>query len=336
MAKFDERLNISMEEDVERERNKAILKGKITFIILLFILALIIISILFIIKIIKFKNQSEEESLNREIYTITKVNNSINFLDKNLNVVHSYECTTSNCNYSVDNDMDGFKDLKDYKIILIKETDKYVLYDYSKRETVSKYYKYIYMVKINNQPKYFIFNENDLYGVLDLQGNIIIPPTYDKLYLESYNTKNNYLLFYLNNKYGVIDYTNNTVVVPNEYENIKAYNNFLLVTHGDKQKLLDYSNKKLWNEDYDLIEIYDNFAVTINNREIYIKDLNERKLNNIPIYTDKNDFENSYAKITYENDKLTIITNTYDKENETISNSGYEFDFDKKEFIKIY
>lgn len=329
---MNDSLNITEEQEKERIRNKAILKGKVTLIIFIFIL-LVVAGIVFIIIKIATSPKKEPEKpkiVLGEVTAYRKVNDSINFIDKNSNTVYTYKCMHSNCNEAKVN-YNGFEDLKDIKTMLIEDDSKYVLYNYKKGIIVSSYYEKIDIVKENDNTKYFIYKNYGLYGILNPDGTVKIDPQYHMLYLDNYNTISNYVLFSKEDgKKGIIDYTNNSIIIPNLYDDILLYDNYFVGKINNESYLLNYNNKQIYNNSYDSLYIFDKCVVTIKNNELFIKDYSETNLHEEPIKTYLNSPDDNLISI--DNSIIRLVIYKY-VEGSTTDKEAIEYEFNTNNSI---
>lgn len=140
-------------------------------------------------------------------------------------------------------------------------------------------------------------NINDVihFSVIDKNYNTIISNEENYDYIATYFYK--FTLFSKNNKFGIID-ENANIIIQNKWSYIIIINNNLFLCVDDnKFSLLNYSNKKIIDEDFLDVEIPDN-----NQKYLIIKKLNQ-KYNLLDIENVNYMIEDNNNYIIYENDE---------------------------------
>lgn len=308
---MDENLNVTKEKEEELIRNKAIMKGKVTFTIIVIILIIIGVIAFFIIK----ANKSNEP-VDKEVKTYKEIDGKITFLNQENQNLISYTCKSTTCKI----EENSFDDLISIKSVIINEIaqKKYIIYNYETNKSSNSYTK-IEPITINNEI-YFIYQSVN-YGILDKNGEGKINATYQSLE-KVYNK--DYFISKINNKYGIID-INNTNIIENIYDDINPIEDYLIATLNGKKIILDYSGNKLTDE-ADYINIVDKYFFTQDNNDIKLYMTNEEIFNfNLKDMFDIDITNVNHVLYMQDDNSLNIRINDLD----------FNYNFDTKELIYL-
>ena len=184
----------------------------------------------------------------------------------------------------------------------IQDGKQKVLFDIVAGEVVEKYGSKAYWLQDKqigkyspNSGRYIVIKDKDnkYYGIIDSNGNTIHSfnieyknDDFSSIYQDFYSIENNYLVNSKNGKYGITRITSEDIVVDYIYDDIRLLddNNYKAL-ENDKWYVYSIANKtKVLNDGYDyILGIYEGALVVVNNKKLYIKDLQGNDLINAPI-----------------------------------------------------
>lgn len=316
-VKFKDKIKAWWKKRTKKQRI-LILSG----LVLLFVL--IIIGIVFLILSLTKK----EESINPEVIVQEEnyryENGILIFLNSNKEEIGRYSCENQNeelcfvAYYSAEDDFDVEKkvyennspvltrsSIIDETYIFIndnprKDDEKIKLYNI-KEQSVSDTYQ---LVKKVNSNKVILKNENNLYGVIEFSNNEV---------LTKLNFTYNYLGFIDNGTNSYVSIQNERNFIINESGqtlskaitgDIKNFNNTYIKvkTNDDKYIVYNYNNQNIFNESYDYVELFNDYAILINDTKMFLKFYDKNKLNEDAIHLSNKD----YVKTSIYDEKNTL------------------------------
>ncbi len=178
------------------------------------------------------------------------------------------------------------------------------LYNMETKEVDSEY---LLIKKVANNDHLVILKDtNSKYGVLEFANTSYttkIDFTYDYLASIYDNASTNYVA--TSTKRNLIVSENGDVLtktIPGDIKNFNA--KYVKAMDADnKYHIYDYNAKEIFKETYDYVELYDNYAALVDNKQMYLKTYNNEKLNEEGIRL-KN---SSYVKEHYFNEYGTLV-----------------------------
>ncbi len=318
-GKRKEKIKIWWKKRTKKQRILLIL-GMVVFIIL------IIIGIIFLVCSLK-----KEEEVPAPVPVIVQEENYryengvLKFLNKNKEEIGSYTCENQNeelcfvSYYSMEDDFDVEKQIyqnnEPVKVrsaivnetfVLIndnprKEDEKIKLYNIKEQNIAEEYQ----LVKKGEDGKLIVKNKENKYGLIELTETASVTKleyNYDYLgYVE--NEKKSYISTQ-NERHFIIDETgrNLSKAIIGDIKNINA--NYVKVKlDNGKYEVYNYNNQNIFNESFDYVELHEDYAILIQDTQMFLKFYDKNKLNEDAINLKNRDY---------------IKTNIYDEENKLI------------------
>lgn len=318
-GKRKEKIKIWWKKRTKKQRILLIV-GMVVFIIL------IIIGIIFLVCSLK-----KEEVVPAPVPVIVQEENYryengvLKFLNKNKEEIGSYTCENQNeelcfvSYYSMEDDFDVEKQIyqnnEPVKVrsaivnetfVLIndnprKEDEKIKLYNIKEQNIAEEYQ----LVKKGEDGKLIVKNKENKYGLIELTETASVTKleyNYDYLgYVE--NEKKSYISTQ-NERHFIIDETgrNLSKAIIGDIKNINA--NYVKVKlDNGKYEVYNYNNQNIFNESFDYVELHEDYAILIQDTQMFLKFYDKNKLNEDAINLKNRDY---------------IKTNIYDEENKLI------------------
>lgn len=318
-GKRKEKIKIWWKKRTKKQRILLIL-GTVVFLIL------IIIGIIFLVCSLK-----KEEEVPAPVPVIVQEENYryengvLKFLNKNKEEIGSYTCENQNeelcfvSYYSMEDDFDVEKQIyqnnEPVKVrsaivnetfVLIndnprKEDEKIKLYNIKEQNIAEEYQ----LVKKGEDGKLIVKNKENKYGLIELTETASVTKleyNYDYLgYVE--NEKKSYISTQ-NERHFIIDETGRSLskAIIGDIKNINA--NYVKVKlDNGKYEVYNYNNQNIFNESFDYVELHEDYAILIQDTQMFLKFYDKNKLNEDAINLKNRDY---------------IKTNIYDEENKLI------------------
>ncbi len=296
----------------------------ISGIVLFFIL--VIVGIVFLIRTLK-----KEEEIPIPVPVIVQEENYryengvLKFLNKNKEEIGFYTCENQSeelcfvSYYSTEDDFDVEKKvyqnnepiltrsaIVNETFVLIndnarKEDEKIKLYNMKEQNVVEEYQ----LAKRVEEGKLIVKNAENKYGIIDLSEATSVTKlefNYDYLgYIE--NDKKSYISTQ-NGRNFIIDETGRTLskAITGDIKNLNASYVKVKLDNG-KYEVYNYNNQNIFNESFDYVELYGDYAVLINDTQAFLRFYDKNKLNEEAVNLKNRDY---------------VKTSIYDEENELI------------------
>lgn len=318
-GKRKEKIKIWWKKRTKKQRILLIL-GLVVFLIL------IIIGIIFLVCSLK-----KEEEVPAPVPVIVQEENYryengvLKFLNKNKEEIGSYTCENQNeelcfvSYYSMEDDFDVEKQIYQnnepvkVRSAIVKETfvlindnprkedEKIKLYNIKEQNIAEEYQ----LVKKGEDGKLIVKNKENKYGLIELTETASVTKleyNYDYLgYVE--NEKKSYISTQ-NERHFIIDETGRSLskAIIGDIKNINA--NYVKVKlDNGKYEVYNYNNQNIFNESFDYVELHEDYAILIQDTQMFLKFYDKNKLNEDAINLKNRDY---------------IKTNIYDEENKLI------------------
>ena len=280
------------------------------------LLAIFIIIVLIVLAIIFLLPKKQESTLPKEPDVIVKENNyryengTLIFLDKNKQEIGKYECQNKDqekCYVAWNSKEDDFDEPKKFyedgeKIVNRTHfiLDQYAfVYDNEEKEnglitlydfTVSKTLDTYALVKeyASLEEKVILKNKSNQYGLYQLTKDgieSIVPNTYDYLgIIENNKKETNKIVAKRNNKWYLTDLQDKTLTKALDSE-IKDYNDNHIKIKDENgfYHLVDYNNVEINPDNYEYIDIIENYILFIKDQKMLIEDNQNHKMHMNPI-----------------------------------------------------
>lgn len=304
-------------------------KKKVAFIVCgILLLLLLILGIFFLIRNGDKKQEpKKEKEVILEADNYRYENGFLIFLNDKKEELGKYECQNKDENtcFVAYNDIDKTLDVSKKidedgnllntrssilldNYVFIHDTEKEnqtLLYDIKEKKVLEEYNGVKTIVGVKDYA--IVRNYADSYGLLQFKSEEVLTKidfNYDYLAMHTEGkTENDKLIANQEGRNYLID-LDEKIVSKAVAGTIVNYNEKYLVTVDEENNyyLYDYNNKQIFDESYAYIRLFDDFALLVKEKEIYFKDYQKNKLNEVGIA-----FEKKYDYYQ----KLLI----YDKEN---------------------
>lgn len=162
------------------------------------------------------------------------------------------------------------------------------------------------LVKKGGKDQYILKNKEGNYGLVDFSGATFAPKiNFTKEYLGYINNDTNDYVALENNKQVLVDENGNNISKPFAGK-IKNFNKTYVKVqqNAGKYEVYDYNGSNIFNESFDYIELYNDFAALLNGKELNLKFYDTNKLNEEAILLNNLDY---------------VKTSVYDEKNKLIN-----------------
>ncbi len=291
-------------------------KQKIAFVAINTIITFLIVLglTILIINIVK-KDPVEEKPVIIENENYRYENGKLIFLDKKGKDIGSYECKNKDekkCYVAILDGEDNFDIEKEiyeddspvlyrssiylnkYAFVYDNEKEKngdIKLYDFKENKELGSYKS----IKAYKSAENYIIGKDteDKYGMILLTTNEVktnIDFTYDYLGIVDEEKESKNVVVKSHDKWYLLNYNNQLVSKAFEYE-IKNYNDKYVSCLNDKEYILyDYNGDRVWENNYDYINFYEDYIITIKDDNLNVYDESLNKVNAKDIVLDNNDY----------------------------------------------
>lgn len=195
-----------------------------------------------------------------------------------------------------------------------KEDENIKLYNMQDQNVEGTYQN----VKKVDQNKFILRNENNLYGMIELTKEMVTKLDFTHQYLAFTPNEKNAYISTQNNRNFIIDETGKSLskAINGTIKNLNG--NYVKVKlDSGKYEVYNYNNQNIMSESFDYIELYDDFAVLINDTKMALKFYDKTKLNEELIELSNKDY---------------IKTSVYD-ENNTLKETKESFSIEQNNEI---
>lgn len=259
------------------------------------------------------------------------------YLNSESGIEQTYKCLEECDFYTTDNNEQYYEKGK----VLLQDGEYIYLYNLLRNSKSDNFYNLEFILdEKNEKPKLFkVTDYYDKVGIIDLNGNVLISPIYNELgnlkngKLTNYSFEKNYITAKRGDKWGMVSLNNGKGLIDFQYDEIKIspYNK-LAVKEGKLWYLVDNMNKRVIHKGFDSIDIYEEYVLISENRELYLVNLLGNIMSNkLVLYFDEGTGYTSY----FEDEVLYVLVDrpvvTGDDEVQKIK---YFYDVEEKEFFR--
>lgn len=281
-----------------------------------------------------YRCQASTETVNGDLNatdydTICSTTDQTIFEEKQL--ISTYHCRGNSCP-----NIESVLNMESEIITLLYPDESRALFDAKNGNIISEAYK-DYFIMINNDSQiigYVVQTQDDTFGIMDKYGKVITDINYeqigyiDKTIFNDYN--DSYITAIKDGKYGIINITTGDIYIDFKYDELHINGNAIINVKEGLLYPIDQNGNNLLNNGYSYIFGYDNFYVTIKDKQLNILDSEENTLNLDPItiyddyvYNDSMTFGNISI---YQSENIIYINL---KNNEEYTE--YQYNIDTKE-----
>ena len=303
-----------LEKKKQKKENKLVCAwkqmSKKKKIILIVILSLIIILVVGLILFFALHKEQTRPSVILQEDNYRYENGKLVFLNKDKNEIGTYECEHKDENlcyvaYYKDEDnldIDVYKNEDDSsylkRSLIYKDNFVFITDTSDNKNTNVK----LYNIKTNsvdgeyafikNYGDYVIVSKDDKYGILEFESEkAITKVNMDYDFLGYYPSDEN-IIFKDKTGYGIMD-VDKKIYVSKIKEQIRSYTKDLIVAALDSNYIVyDYSGKKVSLMDAEYIKIVSDYILLINDKKLYVYDLDYNLLNMDGLQLETQDYNN--------------------------------------------
>lgn len=303
-----------LEKKKQKKENKLVCAwkqmSKKKKIILIVILSLIIILVVGLILFFALHKEQAGPSVILQEDNYRYENGKLVFLNKDKNEIGTYECEHKDENlcyvaYYKDEDnldIDVYKNEDDSsylkRSLIYKDNFVFITDTSDNKNTNAK----LYNIKTNsvdgeyafikNYGDYVIVSKDDKYGILEFESEkAITKVNMDYDFLGYYPSDEN-IIFKDKTGYGIMD-VDKKIYVSKIKEQIRSYTKDLIVAASDSNYIVyDYSGKKVSLMDAEYIKIVSDYILLINDKKLYVYDLDYNLLNMDGLQLETQDYNN--------------------------------------------
>lgn len=323
---FTEPKKEKLKDKIKKFWNRLNTKGKVLIIsIIVLVIALIGVGIFFIIKGSKKEEPTiEPPKVIKEEENYRYENGELVFLNLNKEEIGRYTCNNKDENacfisfYTNEDEFDKEKILYEdntpvlFRTNIILDTYAFIndggnlikLYNLKTNNIIGSY---LAVKKVDNN-KMILKNESNLYGMMEFTSeDALVRLDFSYNYLGYIENEDNYYIAKDANTSKIID-SNGKILLDNVIGDIKDYNsNYVKVlTSNNKEQILNYNNQNVFNEAFDYVSIYDDFAALVNDGSLYLRFYDNNKLLEDAIFLKNRNYVKSSI---YNKDKALVKTN---------------------------
>lgn len=311
---FTPPIKIKLKDKIKVWWQKRSKKQKILFLGGIFVVCiLIVIGIFFLIKNLNKKEEipkKPEVIVQEENYRYE--NGILVFFNSNKEEIGRYTCENQNeelcfvSYYSPEDDFDVEKKVYENNSPILnrsviientyvfvndnprREDEKIKVYN-MKTSSSSSVYKSVKRVE-NNQ--YILKNENNLYGLVEFNnGEILTKMDFIYNYLGFIPNEKKYYISTQNDRNFVMDETGKNIskAIEGKIKNLNSQFIKVLLDNG-KYEVVNYNNQSLFRENYDYVELYEDYVALVKDSKLYLRFYDKNKLNEDAILLSSDDY----------------------------------------------